>query len=101
VTILTRAASFAFAEGHRDDRIRLGKAGGRKGVLIMETIPWSELLKQGIFAALFIALFIYVINDAKRREKEYQLTINNVTDNNNKYADIIKVDLAEIKAKLK
>lgn len=66
----------------------------------MDRIAWDKLLKQGIFAALFIALLIYTVNESKAREQEYQRTIREVTEINSKYADIIKVDLVEIKARL-
>jgi hypothetical protein len=98
VTILTRAASFAFAEGHRDDRIRLGKAGGRKGVLFMFHIPWDKIKTHGVFTVLFICLFIWVINTNDTREKRYQETETRYHDTIDQLSDIVKVDLRELKA---
>lgn len=66
----------------------------------MDRIAWDKLLKQGIFAALFIMLLIYTVNESRAREHEYQQTIREVNETNSKYADIIKVDLVEIKARL-
>jgi len=66
----------------------------------VEKIAWDKLIKQGVFAALFIMLLAYTMNEGKAREREYQRTIQEVNATNSKYADIIKVDLAEIKAKL-
>ena len=39
---------------------------------------FQELLKQGIFAALFVALFIYVIKTSGAREVSYQNIISEV-----------------------
>lgn len=66
----------------------------------MPNIAWEKLIKQGVFAALFIMLLIYTINESKAREHEYQRTIREVNETNSKYADIIKIDLAEIKVRL-
>lgn len=67
----------------------------------MDKVGWDKLIKQGIFAALFISLLFYTINETKAREQEYQRTIREVNETNSKYADLIKIDLAEIKASLK
>jgi hypothetical protein len=66
----------------------------------MPTIPWKDALKNGIFAALFIMLLVYTMNENKAREQQYQQTIHEVNAVNSKYADIIKIDLAEIKARI-
>lgn len=61
---------------------------------------WEKLIKHGIFAALFVMLLVWTMNENKARELKYQQTIQQVTEANEKYAEIIKVDLAEIKSKV-
>ena len=44
---------------------------------------WSELIKvvvsNGIFAMLFVFLFIYQLKDSAKREDQYQKTISDLT----------------------
>lgn len=61
----------------------------------------DKWIKNGVFFALFVALLTWTMNENKSREQKYQETIKQVTDTNNKYAEIIKVDLVEIKSKIK
>ena len=43
---------------------------------------WSELIKivvsNGIFAMLFVFLFIYQLKDSRKREDEYRIIIDNL-----------------------
>lgn len=43
---------------------------------------WSELIKivvsNGIFAILFVFLFIYQLKDSRKREDEYRIIIDNL-----------------------
>jgi hypothetical protein len=64
-------------------------------------VTWDKLIKNGVFFALFVSLLAYVMNENHNREAQYQATIKQVNETNAKYADIIKIDLTEIKAKLK
>jgi aconitase B len=57
-------------------------------------------IKNGVFFALFVSLLVWTMNENKAREAQYQQTIQTVTDANSKYADIIKIDLAEIKSRI-
>ena len=44
---------------------------------------WNEILnlaiKNGLWAVLFLGLFIFVIKDSSSREKKYQQTIKDLT----------------------
>lgn len=40
---------------------------------------FNKLLEQGVFLALFVALFIYVIKTTEQRELMYQKLLNEVT----------------------
>ena len=44
---------------------------------------WSELIKvvisNGIFAMLFVFLFLYQLKDSAKREEQYQQTISDLT----------------------
>ena len=44
----------------------------------MDIALLQELLKQGIFTALFVALLVYVIKTTGEREKSYSNLINDV-----------------------
>lgn len=61
----------------------------------------EKWLRHGVFFALFVSLLTWTMNENKVREQKYQETIKQVTETNEKYAEIIKVDLAEIKSKFK
>jgi len=61
---------------------------------------FDKWLKQGVFFALFVSLLAWTMNENKVREQKYQQTIQQVTEANEKYAEIIKVDLAEIKSRV-
>lgn len=62
---------------------------------------FDKWIKNGVFFALFVALLTWTMNENKAREQKYQDTIKSVTETNEKYAEIIKVDLVEIKSKIK
>jgi len=63
-------------------------------------LDWEKLLKHGIFAALFISLLGYTMAENRAREAEYRQIIQQQTEANSKFADLIKIDLAQIKEKL-
>lgn len=61
---------------------------------------WSELVKivvsNGVFAMLFVFLFIYQLRDSSKREEEYRDTIDNLV----KHLEIIedvKEEVGELK----
>ena len=61
---------------------------------------WNEILnlaiKNGIWAVLFLGLFIFVIRDSSKREHKYQQTIKDLTAHLGIVKDI-KDDIDEIK----
>lgn len=61
---------------------------------------WNEIvdlaIKNGLWAVLFLGLFIFVIRDSSNREKKYQQTIKDLTDNLG-IVKSIKEDVDEIK----
>ena len=61
---------------------------------------WSDIfniaLSNGIFAALFVALLVYVLKDSRKRESKYQNIID-VLSNKLSTVDEIKEDVSEIK----
>ena len=62
---------------------------------------WEEVLnlaiKNGLWAVLFMALFIFVIKDSTNREKKYQETISNLTEHLG-VVKMIKEDVDDIKS---
>ena len=62
---------------------------------------WEEVLnlaiKNGLWAVLFMALFIFVIKDSANREKKYQETISNLTEHLG-VVKMIKEDVDDIKS---
>lgn len=62
---------------------------------------WEEILnlaiKNGLWAVLFMALFIFVIKDSTAREKKYQETISNLTEHLG-VVKMIKEDVDDIKS---
>lgn len=61
---------------------------------------WDKYVKHGVFAALFISLLFYTMNENRARESDYKQIIKEQTNANDKFADIIKIDLSEIKSRL-
>ena len=61
---------------------------------------WDEILtlaiENGLWAVLFLGLFIFVIRDSSNREKKYQKTIKDLTENLG-IVKYIKEDVDEIK----
>ena len=61
---------------------------------------WNEILelaiKNGLWAVLFLGLFIFVIKDSSNREKKYQQTIKDLTAHLGIVKEI-KDDVDEIK----
>ena len=59
-------------------------------------------ISNGLWAALFVALFFYVLKDASNREKKYQITISSLSEHLNIVNDINKkVDEINFKVKSK
>ncbi len=65
---------------------------------------WNEIISiivgNGIFAILFVWLFVYQLKDSSKREEKYQHTIEELTTHLNTL-DEVKEDLLEIKDILK
>lgn len=61
---------------------------------------WEEVfnlaIKNGLWAVLFMALFVFVIKDSAGREKKYQETIKDLTDHLG-VVKMIKEDVDDIK----
>ena len=61
---------------------------------------WSDIfniaLSNGIFAALFVALLVYVLKDSRKRETKYQNIIDVLSTKLNT-VDEIKEDVSDIK----
>ncbi len=61
---------------------------------------WEQIfnlaVQHGLWAVLFLALLIYVLNDSRKREKKYQDTIVNLTKTLG-IVQIIKNEVEEIK----
>lgn len=61
---------------------------------------WNEIvnlaIKNGLWAVLFLGLFIFVIKDSSNREKKYQQTIRDLTSHLGVVKEI-KEDVDEIK----
>ena len=61
---------------------------------------WNEIvnlaIKNGLWAVLFLGLFIFVIKDSSNREKKYQQTIRDLTQHLGIVKEI-KEDVDEIK----
>lgn len=64
---------------------------------------WSELIKvvvsNGIFAMLFVFLFLYQLKDSSKREEQYQQTIADLT----KHLEVIekvRQEVGELKSML-
>ena len=61
---------------------------------------WNEILelaiKNGLWAVLFLGLFIFVIKDSSNREKKYQQTIKDLTSHLG-VVKAIKEDVDDIK----
>lgn len=65
---------------------------------------WNEIISivvsNGVFAILFVWLFVYQLKDSSKREIKYQQTIEQLTSNLRILEDV-KQDLTEIKDYLK
>lgn len=61
---------------------------------------WNDILSvvisNGIFATLFVFLFFYQLKDSAKREKEYQSTIENLTEHLQTIEEI-KREVGELK----
>jgi hypothetical protein len=61
----------------------------------------DKYIKHGIFAALFISLLVFTIQENRVREREYRNIIQQQTEANGKFADMVKIDLSDIKSRLR
>ena len=61
---------------------------------------WNELIKivisNGVFASLFVFLFLYQLRDSARREKEYRTTINDLMKHL-EVIDEVKSEVSDLK----
>ncbi len=60
----------------------------------------SIVVSNGVFAILFVWLFLYMLKDSKTREEKYQQTIETLTTHLQTLEDV-REDLTEIKDMLK
>lgn len=65
---------------------------------------WNEIISivvsNGVFAILFVWLFLYQLKDSQKREVKYQQTIEQLTSHL-KTLEEVKQDLTDIKEYLK
>ncbi len=65
---------------------------------------WNEIVSivvsNGVFAILFVWLFLYMLKDSRNRETKYQQTIEQLTTHLQTLEEV-KDDLTEIKGLLK
>lgn len=65
---------------------------------------WKEIISivvsNGVFAVLFVCLFMYQLKDSAKREQKYQQTIEQLTTHLNTL-DEVKKDIVDIKEILK
>lgn len=65
---------------------------------------WKEIISiiisNGVFAILFVMLFMYQLKDSAKREVKYQQTIENLT-NHLKVVEDVQKDVYEIKTMLR
>jgi hypothetical protein len=69
----------------------------------MEQILTDLLSKEGIFAVLFVVLFVWVMRDSKQREERLMTFIEDISKQYEKLADAherLTEDVKEIKDKL-
>ncbi len=57
---------------------------------------WEAAINSGLWAMLFVALFVLQIKDSKAREEKYQNLINTLAEKL-EIVEIIKDDIEEIK----
>lgn len=60
----------------------------------------SIIVSNGVFAILFVWLFIYQLKDSSKREEKYQQTISDLTSRL-QVLDDVKQDITDIKQLLK
>ena len=56
---------------------------------------------NGIWATLFVCLFLYTLYDSRKREKEYQITMRDNQTIIGKLSDTINLDLHTVKEDIK
>jgi hypothetical protein len=71
-----------------------------KGGQIMENILLELGAANGLWATLFVCLFLYTLYDSRKREKEYQGIIGKLSDTINVDLHSVKEDIREIKNKI-
>ncbi len=60
----------------------------------------SIIVSNGVFAILFVWLFVYQLKDSSKREEKYQQTISDLTSRL-QVLDDVKQDITDIKQYLK
>jgi hypothetical protein len=66
----------------------------------MENILLELGAANGLWATLFVCLFLYTLYDSRKREKEYQGIIGKLSDTINVDLHSVKEDIREIKNKI-
>jgi hypothetical protein len=61
-------------------------------------LDWNQVARNGIFAVLFVALLTFTMQENSKRETELKQIIQEQNAVMDKLSDVIKMDLAEIKA---
>lgn len=67
----------------------------------MENILLELGAANGLWATLFVCLFLYTLYDSRKREKEYQITIRDNQSIIGKLSDTINVDLHSAREDIK
>ncbi len=57
---------------------------------------WETAINSGLWAMLFVALFVLQIKDSKAREEKYQTLINSLAEKL-EIVEVIRDDIEEIK----
>lgn len=68
-----------------------------KGGVKMETALLDSAIKNGLFAIMFVFLFIYMLKENKEREQKYISTIDKLSDKIG-IVEEIREDIIEIKS---
>jgi hypothetical protein len=61
-------------------------------------LDWNQVARNGIFAVLFVVLLTFTMQENSKRETELKQIIQEQNAVMDKLSDVIKMDLAEIKA---
>ena len=67
----------------------------------MENILLELGAANGLWATLFVCLFLYTLYDSRKREKEYQLTMRDNQSIIGKLSDTINIEVRTVKEDIK